>query len=179
MSSNLTFGIKETMNKQQNISKNIKHKVALLSSYKRENILKLMESEYIDQRLPREEYDSFRRFVFDYIDQNNTLLEEEEYKKAGMILPGISAGSALLLLILTAQYGDKAPILTDLFDFFSIGSVFFLVNVFVTGFVASFMKPKYDSTNLEVAKKLHECLMVDRYEKLVNRLMKEHFKETK
>jgi hypothetical protein len=166
------------MSKQQNISKNIKHKVALLSSYKRENILKLMESEYIDQRLPREEYDSFRRFVFDYIDQNNTISEDKQYNKAGMILPGISAGSALLLLILTAQYGDKAPILTDLFDFFSIGSVFFLVNVFVTGFVASFMKPKYDSTNLKVAEKLHECLMVDRNERLIKGLLN-NFKGTK
>jgi hypothetical protein len=167
------------MSKQQNISKNIKHKVALLSSYQRENIVKLMESEHIDQRLPREEYDSFRHFVFDYINQNSAISEDKQYNKAGLILPGISAGSALLLLILTAQYGDKAPILTDLFYFFSIGCVFFLVNVFVTGFVASFMKPKYDSTNLEVAEKLHECLMVDRYQKLVNRLMKEHFKETK
>jgi hypothetical protein len=166
------------MNKEQKISQNIKHKVALLSSYKRENILKLMESEHIDQRLPREEYDSFRRFVFDYIDQNNTLLEEEEYKKAGMILPVISVGSALLLLILTAQYADKAPILTDLFYFFSIGSLFFLANIFVTGFVSSFMKPKYDFANLENVKKLHEWMMVDRNERLIKGLLN-NFKGTK
>jgi hypothetical protein len=166
------------MSKQQNISKNIKHKVALLSSYQRENIVKLMESEHIDQRLPREEYDSFRRFVFDYINQNSAISEDKQYNKAGLVLPVITVGSTLLLLILTAQYADKAPILTDLFYVFFIGNLFFLANVFVTGFVASFMKPKYDSTNLEVAEKLHKCLIVDRYERLVNRAMKEHFKET-
>jgi hypothetical protein len=167
------------MSKEQKISQNIKHKVALLSPYARENILKLTNSEYVDQQLPKEEYEAFRCFVFDYINQNNTLLEEEEYKKAGMILPVISAGSALLLLILTARYGDKAPILIDLFYFFSIGCVFFFANIFVTGFVSSFMKPKYDFANLEDVKKLHEWMMVDRYERLVNRVMKEHFKETK
>jgi hypothetical protein len=165
------------MSKQENISKNIKHKVALLSSYERENILKLMESEYIDQRLPREEYDSFRRFVFDYIDQNNVISEDKQYNKAGLILPVITVGSTLLLLILTAEYADKAPILTDLFYIFSIGSLFFLANIFVTGFVSSFMKPKYDFANLEVAKKLHEWL-VHRDERLINGLLN-NFKGTK
>jgi hypothetical protein len=166
------------MNKEQKISQNIKHKVALLSPYARENILKLTNSEYVDQQLPKEEYEAFRCFVFDYINQNNTLLEEEEYKKAGMILPVITVGSTLLLLILTAEYADKAPILTDLFYFFSIGCVFFLVNVFVTGFVSSFMKPKYDFANLEDVKKLHEWMMVDRNERLIKGLLN-NFKGTK
>jgi hypothetical protein len=95
-----------------------------------------------------------------------------------MILPVITVGSTLLLLILTAEYADKAPILTDLFYFFSIGCVFFLVNVFVTGFVSSFMKPKYDFANLEDVKKLHEWMMVDRNERLIKGLLN-NFKGTK